>query len=265
MCENPKDKNEGIIYLNEKERTDQIIRPILRGRDIKRYAYEWGNIWLLFIPWHFPNTLQPKSMEENEKDFTRLYPQLYNHLLEHKNRLSKRNQDETGIRYEWYCLQRWGANYFGEFNRQKIVWNPVSGEYFFAYIKDQIYFNNSLFMITKSNTKKSSNLQAKNDNFLIYLLGLMNSTLYKWLIIQMTNLIQVGQYAYGSKDKIENLPIPQISAEEENKFVEIVEQILEAKKQHHDTQTLEKQLDTMVFALYALTDEEIKIITSDFL
>ncbi|MDP2539845.1 hypothetical protein Q5I06_08700 [Helicobacter sp. faydin-H76] len=42
----------------------QIIRPILRGRDIKRYVYEWAGKWILFIPWHFPNTQNPKSMEE---------------------------------------------------------------------------------------------------------------------------------------------------------------------------------------------------------
>ncbi|MDP2539844.1 hypothetical protein Q5I06_08695, partial [Helicobacter sp. faydin-H76] len=53
------------VYLTERERTVQIIRPILRGRDIKRYAYEWAGKWILFIPWHFPNTQNPKSMEES--------------------------------------------------------------------------------------------------------------------------------------------------------------------------------------------------------
>ena len=38
----------------EKERTEELIRPILRGRDIKRYGYEWADLWLIYIPWHFP-------------------------------------------------------------------------------------------------------------------------------------------------------------------------------------------------------------------
>ncbi len=38
----------------ERQRTEAIIKPILRGRDIKRYYYEWAGLWVIFIPWHFP-------------------------------------------------------------------------------------------------------------------------------------------------------------------------------------------------------------------
>lgn len=109
----------------EKERTAKLIRKMLRGRDIKRYSYEWAGLWVIFIPWHFPNVEKPKTMLENEQDLKEQYPSLYKHLLSHKERLSKRNKEETGIRYEWYCLQRWGANYYQEFEREKIVWASV--------------------------------------------------------------------------------------------------------------------------------------------
>ncbi|WP_411664017.1 type IIG restriction enzyme/methyltransferase, partial [Campylobacter coli] len=105
----------------EKERTAKLIRKMLRGRDIKRYSYEWAGLWVIFIPWHFPNVEKPKTMLENEQDLKEQYPSLYKHLLSHKERLSKRNKEETGIRYEWYCLQRWGANYYQEFEKEKIV------------------------------------------------------------------------------------------------------------------------------------------------
>ena len=39
---------------DERKRTDDLIRPILRGRDIKRYSYNWADLWLIYIPWHFP-------------------------------------------------------------------------------------------------------------------------------------------------------------------------------------------------------------------
>ncbi len=103
----------------EKERTAKLIRKMLRGRDIKRYSYEWAGLWVIFIPWHFPNVEKPKTMSENEQDLKEQYPSLYKHLLSHKERLSKRNKDETGIRYEWYCLQRWGANYYQEFEKKR--------------------------------------------------------------------------------------------------------------------------------------------------
>lgn len=102
----------------ERSRTDEIIRPILRGRDIKRYSYDWANLWLIWVPWHFPlhnDTSIQGTSERAEKAFQTQYPALYNHLLAYKKELSARNKAETGIRYEWYALQRWGANYWDNF------------------------------------------------------------------------------------------------------------------------------------------------------
>ncbi|MBZ7973061.1 DUF7149 domain-containing protein [Campylobacter molothri] len=237
----------------EKEHTAKLIRKMLRGRDIKRYSYEWAGLWIIFIPWHFPNTENPKTMLENEQDLKKQYPSLYNHLFSHKARLSKRNKDETGIRYEWYCLQRWGANYYQEFEKEKIVWNPVSGEYLFSYIKEPIFFNNSLFMMTMD----SINLK--------YILAFMNSSCYKWLITLKTNLIQTGLYAYGAKDKIEKLPIPKINSKNQkiaDELATLVDEILKAKEQdkNADTKIQEDKINTLVYKLYNLTEDEIKII-----
>lgn len=52
---------------------------------------------------------------EAEQTFENEYPAIYNHLLQYKTQLSNRNKAETGIRYEWYALQRWGANYMDRF------------------------------------------------------------------------------------------------------------------------------------------------------
>ncbi|WQT26233.1 class I SAM-dependent DNA methyltransferase [Helicobacter pylori] len=242
--------------MSERERTKELIKPILRGKDIKRYSYEWAHLWVIFIPWHFPNTNNPKNMEENEQDFSIHYPIIYAHLLSHKDKLLKRNKDETGKRYEWYCLQRWAASYYQDFEKEKIVWNPVSGEYFFTFIKDEFYFNNSLFMMT------SKTLETRD---LYYILGLLNATLYRWLTIQMTNLITIGKYAYGSKDKIERLPIPKITTKNQelaHKITDCTERILKskAKDPKANTQQLEKEIDALVYQLYNLTDEEIKTI-----
>ncbi|MFP6241522.1 Eco57I restriction-modification methylase domain-containing protein [Helicobacter pylori] len=117
----PTEKRDAILNAcktqEERERTERLIKPILRGKDIKRYSYEWADLWVIFIPWHFPNTDNPKNMEENEQDFSTHYPIIYAHLLSHKDKLLKRNKDETGKRYEWYCLQRWAASYYQDFEK----------------------------------------------------------------------------------------------------------------------------------------------------
>lgn len=108
---------------DERKRTSAIIRPILRGRDIKCYNHEWANLWVIFIPWHFPfqfdDTIQGAS-EIAEKAFKEQYPSVFSHLLRFKEALLNRNKAETGIRYEWYALQRWGANYWVELLLQSV-------------------------------------------------------------------------------------------------------------------------------------------------
>ena len=129
---------------DERTRTAELIRPILRGRDIKRYGYDWAGkyliatfpsrkrygydwagLWLIYIPWHFPyqfdNSITGAS-EKAEKAFKKQYPAVYNHMLQYKEPLSKRNKAETGIRYEWYAMQRWGAKYWEDFFKPKIMY-----------------------------------------------------------------------------------------------------------------------------------------------
>lgn len=232
--------------MSERERTKELIKPILRGKDIKRYSYEWAGEWL--INTHngytsaFKSKIPPIDIEK--------YPTLKAHLDSHYDTIATRSdQGDTP-----YHLRN--CAYLEDFEKEKIVWNPVSGEYFFTFIKDEFYFNNSLFMMT------SKTLETRD---LYYILGLLNTTLYRWLTIQMTNLITIGKYAYGSKDKIERLPIPKITPKNQelaDKITACAEQILQAKAKDPkaNTQKLEKEIDALVYQLYNLTDEEIKII-----
>ncbi len=122
----------------ERRRTNDLIRPILRGRDIKRYSYDWAGLWLIWIPWHFPLHLDPAiqgASAEAEEAFMNQYPSVYQHLLLYKPQLTARNKAETGIRYEWYALQRWGANYWDDFSQPKIVWKRVGSILRFSYDK----------------------------------------------------------------------------------------------------------------------------------
>ena len=115
-------KKEELIA--EDPKSVEIIRPILRGRDIQKYTYKFADLYLLFIPWHFPlhqNKEIKGSSDLAENEFKKQFPAIYNHLLQFKKQLSNRNRAETGIRYEWYALQRWGSNYFEDFAKSKIT------------------------------------------------------------------------------------------------------------------------------------------------
>ncbi|EAL8961129.1 class I SAM-dependent DNA methyltransferase [Campylobacter jejuni] len=226
---------------DEKERTAKLIRKMLRGRDIKRYSYEWAGLWVIGT---FPSL----------KIDIEQYPALKQYLSQFLPRIEQ--SGEKGCRKKtsnkWFETQD-NIAYYEEFEKEKIVWNPVSGEYLFSYIKEHIFFNNSLFMMTL-------------DVFsLKYILAFMNSNCYKWLITLKTNLIQTGSYAYGAKDKIERLPIPKINSKNEklaDELINSVDEILKAKEQdkNANTQELENKINSLVYKLYNLTEEDIKII-----
>ncbi|EPP8196905.1 DUF7149 domain-containing protein [Campylobacter lari] len=236
----------------EKERTAKLIRKMLRGRDIKRYSYEWAGLWVIFIPWHFPNVEKPKTMLENEQDLKEQYSSLYNHLLSHKEKLSNRNKAETGIRYEWYCLQRWGANYYQEFEKEKIGWQRVTQEPSFILENERVLLDSMAFMVGNS----------KNE--LKYLLGFLNSSLIFYYFKNIGHLYSDKGFLL-SNQYVEKFPIPKINSKNEklaNELISLVDEILKAKEQdkNADTKTQEDKINSIVYKLYNLNEEEIKII-----
>ncbi|GAA9025512.1 class I SAM-dependent DNA methyltransferase [Helicobacter pylori] len=239
----------------ERKRTEALIKPILRGKDIKRYSYEWAGEWIIFIPWHFPNTGSPKDMEKNEQDFSTHYPIIYAHLLSHKDELLKRNKDETGKRYEWYCLQRWAASYYQDFEKEKIVYPCIMAkEPCFVYEEKGFYAPAPANIIT------GDKIEIK------YITALLNS---KCIYFAMRKFYMGGGIEGELKtNNLEKIPIPKITPQNQklaDKITDCAKAILEAKEKDPkaNTQKLEKEIDALVYQLYNLTDEEIKIIEEE--
>ena len=186
---------------DERKRTAELIRPILRGRDIKRYSYKWANLWLIYIPWHFPyqfdTTIQGASVVAEEA-FKEQYPSVYSHMLQYKPALSNRNKAETGIRYEWYAMQRWGANYWEDFAKQKIVWNRIGTIKQFAKVDKHIYIQDSMHFIIGEK--------------LNYICSVLNSKIIQWLLSMVIGKA-VGGNA-GNAENILSLPIPFSSSDQ---------------------------------------------------
>ncbi|GAA8595749.1 class I SAM-dependent DNA methyltransferase [Helicobacter pylori] len=257
----PTEKREEILNAcktqEERKRTEALIKPILRGKDIKRYSYEWADLWIIFIPWHFPNTNNQKNMEENEQDFSIHYPIIYDHLLSHKDKLLKRNKDETGKRYEWYCLQRWAANYYQDFEKEKIVYGEIVQE-------PRFYLDNGECELGYFYAEATSFILT--GEHLRYLLGMLHSKLITFAFKTFYAGGGLGESGYRYKKAfIERLPIPKITPQNQelaHKITDGAKAILEAKEKDPkaNTQKLEKEIDALVYQLYNLTDEKIKTI-----
>ncbi|MCQ2665108.1 class I SAM-dependent DNA methyltransferase [Helicobacter pylori] len=227
----------------ERERTETLIKPILRGKDIKRYSYEWAHLWV--INTHngytsaFKSKIPPIDIEK--------YPALKAHLDAHYDTIATRcDQGDTP-----YNLRN--CAYLEDFEKEKIVWASVGFvEYCMTpglFILDTNYF----FEVSKFGNTKN------------YLLGLLNSKLLIfWLKAKNTPLGDMGAYR-NYKYNIMELPMVKITAKNKkiaDKIIVLVDKILEAKEKDPkaNTQQLEKEIDALVYQLYNLTDEEIKII-----
>ena len=228
---------------DERKRTAELIRPILRGRDIMRYSHEWANLWLIYIPWHFPyqfdESIQGASTKA-EETFKLQYPAVYSHLLQYKESLLKRNKAETGIRYEWYAMQRWGAKYWEDFNKPKIMYPNMTKYIPFYYDEKGFYQNDKSFMIT--------------GNFVAYLTAFLNSSLFKFCFLNNFPELQGGTRELR-KIFFDKIPVLQVTKEINDSFISKINDIQEK----YTTQKA-MEIDAMLFELYRLTEEERKTI-----
>lgn len=229
----------------ERQRTAELIRPILRGRDIRRYGYEWADLWLICIPWHFPYHLEgpiPDVSAKAERAFKELYPAVYSHMFRYKEPLLKRNKAEVGIRYEWYAMQRWGAKYWDDFFKPKIIYPNMTK--FMPFVLDSKSFitNQKCFIIT--------------GEHLAYLTAFFNSSLFKFCFRDFFPELQGGTREL-SKIFFDKIPVLKVSDDQNKVFQAAVEDI-----QHEYTSQKAQRVESMLFDLYNLTPEEREIIGS---
>lgn len=227
----------------ERERTTELIRPILRGRDIKRYEYEWAELWLIYIPWHFPlqtdESIQGAS-EQAEQAFEELYPTIYSHLLQYKSQLSARNKAETGIRYEWYAMQRWGANYSDDFNKPKILWKRVGSILRFSYDDTgKLGLDSTCFATGKE---------------IAYLCCVLNSPMGHFLLKDAPKT-GTGDLLI-SVQAVEPIKIPKL--EDSSEYINLLQRYIAG-----DT-AVEDEINNHIYALYDLSKEEIEYLEEQY-
>ncbi|EAM0926861.1 class I SAM-dependent DNA methyltransferase, partial [Campylobacter jejuni] len=141
----------------EKERTAKLIRKMLRGRDIKRYSYEWAGLWVIGT---FPSL----------KIDIEQYPALKQYLSQFLPRIEQ--SGEKGCRKKtsnkWFETQD-NIAYYEEFEKEKIVWNRISSDLCFSYDNQKNFILDSMFSITFY-----SNINLK------YLIANLNSSISKF-------------------------------------------------------------------------------------
>ncbi|HDZ5376979.1 TPA: Eco57I restriction-modification methylase domain-containing protein [Campylobacter jejuni] len=225
---------------DEKERTAKLIRKMLRGRDIKRYGYEWAGLWVI----NTHNGYKSKNGEKIKAINIDHYPSLKKHFDEFYPQLEKRA--DKGLTP--YNLRN--CAYIEEFEKEKIVYPETTQGAYFVYDNKGIFLEKTAFFIVCENLK--------------YLLGLLSSNLITYYYKNFSQGCKLGIKGYQyNKHALENLPLPKINSKNEkiaNELISLVDEILKAKEQdkNANTQELENKINSLVYKLYNLTEEEIK-------
>jgi adenine-specific DNA-methyltransferase len=222
--------NEGFIT---DLKGDKMVKPYVFGRDIKKYSPIKPTNKIVF----------PYNDDYSIADLKE-YPEISSFLETQKAKLSQRAIIKEGLVNKtkcWYEYQQ--VNKTVDYNTEYIVYPNVS------------LGNN--FTLTKGSVIDMTGFLIKSNSR--YLLAILNSKLIAFLM-NIWSISRRGGYLEYKVQYIEKIPIKNISENEQKPFIELVEKVLEGHKNDNDTTDLESQIDQLVYQLYGLTEEEIKII-----
>lgn len=239
--------------IKEDKKSGDIIKPFLAGRDIKRYQAPHSDKYVIFTR---------RGIEIKE------YPAIESYLAQFKTRLMPKPKNFKGEKwpgrkpgpYKWYEIQD-SVDYFQEFEKEKILWpgiTPIVSE--FALDTNQYYGNDNNQLIISSER---------------YLLAILNSKLSRLFLKTICDKVQGGFYRM-KMIYVAQIPIHRIDSSNptevkvRDRIVTLVESILALnaeKNAGHDKTLAERQIaaadreiDKLVYELYGLTEEEIKIV-----
>ena len=221
---------------DERQRTEELIRPILRGRDIKRYGYVDNGLYLI----NTHNGVRGRIPRINIED----YPTVKAHLDQYWDKIEKRaDQGDTP-----YNLRN--CAYLEDFNKPKVVYmeiqtdNPDEGYPFPCYSYD---FRRCIVLNT-AYIMSSETIDPR------YVLGILNSRLGKFLVKLYVTQLQERQFRMLSQ-YVMKFPIARPTKNQEIMMSCLVQETLE-----HQSTISENRIDELAFQIYNLSESEIKLL-----
>lgn len=233
---------------DERKRTDAIIRPILRGRDIQRYNYEWAELYIIA-------TLPSRHYDIED------YPSIKNYLLSfgmerleqtgethiiNKEKIKSRKKTNN----KWFETQD-SISYWDDFDKPKIIYPETTVG------RSQFYYDDSKFMLDKT-------CFFISGEKLKFLEGMLTSKIIEWYLERMCRLLGKRTIQY-SKQWIEDIPIASPNEKQEKDVVEIVDEITDnikndSAESQQKINLLIKKLNAKIGEIYNLNEQELDFI-----
>ena len=234
--------------ITEDERSIELIKSLLRGRNLRKWQETCANEYLIAIassanrewPWS-----ETGDDEEAERIFAETYPAIYNHLNGYRDRLIAR--DDQGTFY-WELRS---CVYYAEFEKPKIVYPDVARSLRACYDTRKAVGLNSTYFIPTDD---------------LSLLAILNSLIFDWYArhrFQSLNDPWTGGGLRFFTQYMERIPIADRTTEQKAELSGLVNQIL-ANPESDSIREIEQEIDKLVYQLYGLTDAEIELIEQTY-
>ena len=233
--------------IAEDARSEAIIKPVLRGRDIRRWKAQWRSVWLIVSKFG-----SYKSLSDD-------YPAVYRHLARYETQLRARGQcnytrsgrnenlDYDG-QHHWLELDNNPKDdYISLFDKEKVFWIELTDQGRFSYDNGSLFGEATTFVLT--------------GKYLKYLCAVLNSKLTHWYLRHSAPTSGMGTPRW-KKVYVETIRIPKRTPSEQRPLVRLVDRIIAAKDVDLDANVAaeEKEIDRLVYELYGLNRQEIATI-----
>lgn len=230
--------------ISKNKSNSEIIKPLIRGRDVERYGYSFQNLYLI----NSHNGLKESGILPI--DLPNDYPEIYSYLLPYKEKAEVRADKGDN----WYNLRN--CAYLNEFENEKLIWaetmriHKTGDRSFprFGYDSSGSITDKTVFIGVGAHIK--------------YLLGFLNSAIGRWLIMEYVTKLDTGGYMM-QKIFLDKIPIFVPDIIQEKEITDLVENILLKSAKNEDTSSYEKEIDEHLFKYYDLTKEEIELIKAE--
>jgi adenine-specific DNA-methyltransferase len=218
-----------INLLKENKNNQDIIKPLLQGRNIRKWEYNFNEEYILQTGY--------------EINIKKSYPGIFEHLSKFKGELVARADQGR----DWWNLR--ACKYYGDFEKPKIIWGLTADKWAFAYDESFHYLPSNGYILTSNKTS------------IKYLLAIINSNLLKYYFGFIGVMTAGGAFTLKHSTILE-LPVKITS--NEKILIKHVDQILRLKSQGKETLTADQELDNLVYRLYELSYDEVKVIDPEF-
>ena len=243
--------------ISEDARSAEVIKPFSMGKDIHRYEPPRTGRYVISMPKGWTKK-KSENAQNAQKWLNENYPAIFNYLSPFMEDAATRNISNKGD--YWWELR--SCEYYLEFEKPKIMYNVFQVKPTFTFDESGYFANHAVWFIPKSD---------------LYLLGILNSKI-GWLMI--SNYYTQIQNGYQLIFKyLGNIPIHTINPNDpadtarHDRMVSLVTQMLDLNKRLQDARLEQEKtqlsrqieatdaaIDNLVYELYGLTEEEIKVI-----